>query len=270
MKLFAVEEEELQRAVVATTVKSRPPVTDPQTDADSDTPNNPGQHGSPTTNSQKKVGQFFGGLDQGHVKERTTATTNRPTKVAKLFDLDDTSNPSNPGMKTITQMETERQQLMLRGAQRTLDNYQSFRAQTDFLMERRTAALHLEFNGPLVVANHEITLLQKRVERRDETIRQLRQTTTQHAALTRQGEVDEVKKRLAGEPTRLQEVILCLTDDCAALQSAVQLQDEELRKVRGRLEKIGERERGLGRTVFKYESMIEEYAKLVGHEKEHW
>ena len=155
-------------------------------------------------------------------------------------------------MKSLAQMDQERQHLMVRGAQRTLEQYQAFRAQTEFLMERRTAALQLEFNGPLVVAHYEMNLLQNKVARRDETIRQLRLLLTQQGTLLRQGESDEVRKRIAAEPLRLQEVVNALTDDCAGLQSAVQLQDEELRRLRRRLEKTVERERGLAKTVFKY------------------
>ena len=124
-------------------------------------------------------------------------------------------------MKSLAQMEQERQHLMVKGAQRTLEQYHAFRAQTDFLMERRTAALQLEFNAPLVIAHHEIDLLHQKVTRRDDTIRQLRLALTQQGSSIRQGESDEVKKRVAAEPLRLQEVIHALTDDCAALQSAV-------------------------------------------------
>ena len=104
MKFFAAAEDEI-KAVVATVSTVKTPShrggsgllnevgSDPQTDTDTDTalsdqPQEPRQGpGDNPGKSQKKVEQFFGGLDQGHVKERKY--TKSYNKVAKLFDLED-------------------------------------------------------------------------------------------------------------------------------------------------------------------------------------
>ena len=76
----------------------------------------------------------------------------------------------------------------VRGAARTLENYKAFRSQTEILMERRTTAITQQFNSPLILAEQEIDLLKKKVERRDEIIRGLRTTMSTSATLVRQGD----------------------------------------------------------------------------------
>ena len=77
--------------------------------------------------------------------------------------------------------------LKIRGAAKTLENYKAFRSQTDVLMERRTTAISQQFNSPLIVAQQEIDLLKKKLDRRDEIIRGLRNAMSTSATLVRQG-----------------------------------------------------------------------------------
>ena len=109
MKFFAAAEDEIQAVVATVSSVTKTPShrggtgprsgmgSDPQTDTDTDI-TLPGQRqeqrqgtgdnaNSSPGRSQKKVEQFFGGLDQGHVKERKY--TKSYNKVAKLFDLAD-------------------------------------------------------------------------------------------------------------------------------------------------------------------------------------
>ena len=115
-------------------------------------------------------------------------------------------------------MENERHLLVLKGAQKSLENYKVFRAQTELLMGRRMAAINAEFNGPLVIATDEIELLKMKLARRDETIKELRIALAHNDALHKQGESDEVRRRIAAEPVRLQELLTAVQDDVIALQ----------------------------------------------------
>ena len=87
-------------------------------------------------------------------------------------------------------------------------------------MERRTTAISQQFHSPLMIAQQEMDLLKKKVERRDEIIRGLRLTMSTSAALMRQGESEEAKARIGmvNEPVRLQEIINALNDDVLSLQ----------------------------------------------------
>ena len=101
-----------------------------------------------------------------------------------------------------------------------MENYKAFRTQTELLMERRTTAISQQFHSPLMIAQQEMDLLKKKVERRDEIIRGLRLTMSTSATLMRQGESEEAKARIGmvNEPVRLQEIINALNDDVLSLQ----------------------------------------------------
>ena len=92
MKFFAVGEEEIKAVVgrAKSPLSAKTAGGDPQTDTDTDAAPSGGtgrdRDNSSPERSQKKIEKFFGGLDQGHVKERKH--TKSYNKVTKLFDLE--------------------------------------------------------------------------------------------------------------------------------------------------------------------------------------
>ena len=201
--------------------------------------------------------------------------------------------PTTATFDALIMMENEQRLLMLKGAQKSLENYKAFRAQTELLMGRRMAAINAEFNGPLVLASDEIELLKLKLARRDETIKELRTALAHNDALHKQGESEEVRRRVAAEPVRLQELLSTVQDDVIALQrlasqvihvpppfralllgplsctlpnSPPPQQEAELRDRQQRLDKGRERERDLKASVHKYEGMITEYTHEVNME----
>jgi len=100
-----------------------------------------------------------------------------------LTHLLPTFNPPSPSTLSPVQ---------IRGAVKTLENYKAFRSQTELIMERRSTAISQQFNSPLILAQQEIDLLKKKVERRDEMIRGLRLTMSTSATLVRQGDHPEI------------------------------------------------------------------------------
>ena len=213
----------------------------------------------------------------GQQPEDNNATATAPETAHGSYDLSSNHNDVEPeqdsnqtvvtdssnvisapadSMQTLIMMEQNQQRLVIKSAQLSLVNYKDFRIQNNAIYEEKISSIKKDIHSPLELMRVEIDLLNRKITRRNEVIETLRRAVTDSLFLSKHGNLDDIKQFTESYLHEEERTYLCITDDCLALELAVECLEKEVHELVKRLEHSIQREKKVVHDANNHESIL--------------
>lgn len=163
-------------------------------------------------------------------------------------------------------MEENRQNLQLKKAQMSLLHYKDFKVEKEKNNQQVTS--ERERNHPMEEKQLEFIILNRKIQRRDVVIKNLRRNVVEEMMVGKRGDADEIRAKILESNQEEEDQIITLQDDYASLLLAMKNSEEKLSFEHAKLQFAMKRQKDFQIEADTHLNMKIEIIKDIEHEKQ--